>query len=55
MNLHVVYDRRVCELPFAAGMGTPVQYVFDRSEAGGVGEGSQYLAVSLSGADGRWG
>ncbi len=51
VNLHVVYDRRVCELPFAAGVGTPVQYVFERSEAGGVGEGCQYLAVSLSGAD----
>ncbi len=51
VNLHVVYDRRVCELPFAAGVGTPVQYVFDRTEAGGVGEGCQYLAVSLSGAD----
>ena len=51
VNLHVVYDRRVCDLPFAAGVGTPVQYVFDRTEAGGVGEGCQYLAVSLSGAD----
>jgi uncharacterized protein with NAD-binding domain and iron-sulfur cluster len=50
VNLHVVYNRRVCELPFAAGVGTPVQYVFDRTEAGGVGEGHQYLAVSLSGA-----
>ena len=40
VNLHVVYDRVVCELPFAAGVGTPVQYVFDRSEAGGVGEGN---------------
>jgi squalene-associated FAD-dependent desaturase len=51
VNLHVVYDRVVCELPFAAGVGTPVQYVFDRSAAGGVGDGRQYLAVSLSGAD----
>jgi squalene-associated FAD-dependent desaturase len=51
VNLHVVYDRRVCELPFAAGVGTPVQYVFDRGAAGGVGEGCQYLAVSLSGAE----
>jgi squalene-associated FAD-dependent desaturase len=55
VNLHVVYDRVVCELPFAAGVGTPVQYVFDRSDAGGVrGRGGervhQYLAVSLSGA-----
>ncbi len=51
VNLHVVYDRVVCEQPFAAGVGTPVQYVFDRSAAGGVGEGRQYLAVSLSGAE----
>jgi hydroxysqualene dehydroxylase len=51
VNLHVVYDRRVCDLPFAAGVDTPVQYVFDRGEAGGVGEGRQYLAVSLSGAE----
>lgn len=29
VNVHIVYDRRVCELPFAAGVGTPVQYVFD--------------------------
>jgi uncharacterized protein with NAD-binding domain and iron-sulfur cluster len=51
VNLHVVYDRRVCELQFAAGVHSPVQYVFDRSEAGGVGAGCQYLAVSLSGAE----
>jgi hydroxysqualene dehydroxylase len=51
VNLHAVYDRVVCELPFAAGVGTPVQYVFDRSEAGGVGPGRQYLAISLSGAE----
>jgi squalene-associated FAD-dependent desaturase len=49
VNVHVVYDRRVCELPFAAGVGTPVQYLFDRTAAAGLGEG-QYLAVSLSGA-----
>ncbi len=51
VNLHVLYDRVVCEHRFAAGVGTPVQYVFDRSEAGGAQPGSQYLAVSLSGAD----
>ena len=31
VNLHVVYDRRVLEHPFAAGVGTPVQWVFDRT------------------------
>jgi hypothetical protein len=51
VNVHVVYDRRVCEHRFAAGVGTPVQYLFDRSAAGGVPAGCQYLAVSLSGAE----
>jgi hydroxysqualene dehydroxylase len=50
VNVHVVYDRVVCEEPFAAGVGTPVQYVFDRSAAAGAPPGCQYLAVSLSGA-----
>jgi hydroxysqualene dehydroxylase len=51
VNLHVVYDRPVCSEPFAAGVGTPVQYLFDRSAAAGAPPGSQYLAVSLSGAE----
>jgi|HubBroStandDraft_6_1064221.scaffolds.fasta_scaffold10887_5 squalene-associated FAD-dependent desaturase len=55
INLHVVYDRRVCDLPFAAGVGTPVQYVFDRSAAAGAPSGCQYLAVSLSGAQSEMG
>jgi uncharacterized protein with NAD-binding domain and iron-sulfur cluster len=49
VNVHIVYDRRVCDLRFAAGVGTPVQYVFDRSKAVGLSDG-QYLAISLSGA-----
>jgi len=51
VNLHVVYDREVCEEPFAAGVGTPVQYLFDRTVAAGAPPGCQYLAVSLSGAE----
>jgi squalene-associated FAD-dependent desaturase len=51
VNLHVVYDRRVCDEPFAAGVGTPVQYLFDRGAAAGAPPGCQYLAVSLSGAE----
>ncbi len=50
VNLHVVYDRTVCEHRFAAGVRSPVQYLFDRTVAGGVPAGCQYLAVSLSGA-----
>jgi squalene-associated FAD-dependent desaturase len=51
VNLHVVFDREVCSHPFAAGVGTPVQYLFDRSAAAGAPAGCQYLAVSLSGAE----
>ena len=35
VNLHVLYDRVVFERRFAAGVGTPVQYLFDRTEAAG--------------------
>jgi squalene-associated FAD-dependent desaturase len=51
VNLHVLYDRPVCDEPFAAGVGTPVQYLFDRTRAAGAPAGCQYLAVSLSGAE----
>ena len=50
VNLHVVYDRPVLEHAFAAGVGTPVQWVFDRTSNSGLDHG-QYLAVSLSAAD----
>ena len=49
LNLHVVYDRRVTEHAFAAGVYSPVQWVFDRTESSGLRDG-QCLAVSLSGA-----
>ena len=49
LNVHVVYDRRVCEHDFAAGLGSPVQFVFDRTASSGLERG-QYLAVSVSGA-----
>jgi squalene-associated FAD-dependent desaturase len=49
-NLHVIFDRPVTALPFFAGLGTPLQWVFDRSRAAGLERG-QYLAVSLSAAD----
>jgi squalene-associated FAD-dependent desaturase len=51
VNLHVLYDRPVCPLPFAAGVRTPVQYLFDRTASAGAPTGSQYLVVSLSGAE----
>src|SRR5205809_109147 len=50
VNLHIVYDRVVCDEPFAAGVRTPVQYIVDRTAVGGIPAGSQYLAISLSDA-----
>jgi hydroxysqualene dehydroxylase len=50
VNVHVVYDRRVTDLELAAGVGTDVQFVFDRTAGAGLDRG-QYLAVSLSAAD----
>jgi squalene-associated FAD-dependent desaturase len=49
VNLHVLYDRPVTELEFAAAVRSPVQWVFDRTRAARAVDG-QYLAVSLSGA-----
>ncbi|GAA4685347.1 hydroxysqualene dehydroxylase HpnE [Pseudonocardia yuanmonensis] len=55
VNVHVVYDRRVLDAPFAAGVYTPVQWVFDRTDQSGAatvyGPRAQYLAVSVSAAD----
>jgi squalene-associated FAD-dependent desaturase len=50
LNVHVVYDRRVTDLPFAAAVDSPVQWVFDKTSQAGVPSG-QYLAVSISAAD----
>ncbi|MFD9091301.1 hydroxysqualene dehydroxylase HpnE, partial [Streptomyces prasinus] len=47
LNLHVVYDRTVLTSPFFAALGSPLQWVFDRTRASGLREG-QYLAVSQS-------
>ncbi|MEU6220718.1 hydroxysqualene dehydroxylase HpnE [Streptomyces sp. NPDC047022] len=49
LNVHVVYDRTVLTRPFFAALGSPVQWVFDRTEASGLRAG-QYLALSQSAA-----
>jgi squalene-associated FAD-dependent desaturase len=48
LNVHVVYDRKVLRRPFFAALGTPVQWVFDRTAASGLTGGGQYLALSQS-------
>ncbi|MEV6751420.1 hydroxysqualene dehydroxylase HpnE [Streptomyces sp. NPDC051214] len=49
LNIHVVYDRKVLKRPFFAAIGSPVQWVFDRTDASGLTEG-QYVALSQSAA-----
>ena len=54
VNVHVIYDRPVTDLPFAAAVDSPVQWVFDRTRISGLDRrspGQQYLAISLSAAD----
>jgi squalene-associated FAD-dependent desaturase len=53
INVHVIYDRQVMDLPFAAAVDSPVQWVFDRTAISGFGQSNrgQYLAISLSAAD----
>jgi squalene-associated FAD-dependent desaturase len=55
VNVHVIYDRPVTHLKFAAAIDSPVQWVFDRTGISGLGDGRgggpQYLAISLSAAD----
>jgi squalene-associated FAD-dependent desaturase len=52
VNVHVIYDRPVMDLPFVAAIDSPVQWVFDRTRISGLDKpGQQYLAISLSAAD----
>ncbi len=52
VNVHAVYDRRVTDLDFAAGVDSPVQWFFDRTATSGLTTpGAQYLAVTVSAAD----
>jgi hydroxysqualene dehydroxylase len=50
VNVHLHFDRRVLDEPFAAAVGSPVQWLFDRTESSGIGEG-QLVSISVSGAD----
>ena len=54
VNVHVIYDRTVMDVPFAAAVDSPAQWVFDRTRISGMharGDDGQYLAISLSAAD----
>ena len=57
VNVHLVFDARVTELSFFACVGSPVQFVFDRTDSAYFGQppeaagDTQCLSISLSGAD----
>jgi hydroxysqualene dehydroxylase len=36
VNVHVIYDRPVLDLPFAAAIDSPVQWIFDRTSISGL-------------------
>ena len=38
VNVHVIYDRPVTDLPFAAAIDSPVQWVFDRTRISGISD-----------------
>ena len=50
LNVHVIFDRIVLTEPFIGAVDSPVQFVFDRTQASGLRSG-QYVAVSVSAAD----
>jgi hydroxysqualene dehydroxylase len=54
VNIHVVYDRQVTDLAFAAAVESPVQWFFDRTDSSGLHRtqpGGQYLAITVSAAE----
>jgi squalene-associated FAD-dependent desaturase len=50
VNVHAVFDRTVMAEDFLACVGSPLQWLFDRTTPSGLRRG-QYLAASLSAAD----
>jgi hypothetical protein len=54
LNVHVIYDRKVLEGPFVAAVGSPIQWVFDRTDHSGLTRQqprAQYIALSQSAAE----
>ena len=49
VSAHVIYDRPVMDLPFAATVGSPLRWIADKTRAAGLHTG-QYLAASVPAA-----
>ncbi|NUR62580.1 MAG: NAD(P)-binding protein [Catenulispora sp.] len=54
VDVHVVYDRPVLDVPFAAVVDSPVQWVFDRSATAGLPAGAGQYVSSVVSAAGQW-
>ncbi|OAA26192.1 squalene-associated FAD-dependent desaturase [Frankia sp. EI5c] len=54
INVHMIFDRPVLDVPMLAVVGSPVQWIFDRTISSGLAKvgppGAQYLALSQSAA-----
>lgn len=50
VSIHVMYDSRVTELPFAVSTDSPLRWVADKTKSAGLHTG-QYLAASIPAAD----
>jgi uncharacterized protein with NAD-binding domain and iron-sulfur cluster len=58
VNVHVIYDRPVTDLEFAAAIDSPVQWVFDRTRISGISDshhGASYHGDSNHGASNHGG
>ena len=54
VNLHIWYDRIIEDFEFVAFVGSPVQWVFNRTRIANLHGPGQYITVSLSGAWQYW-
>lgn len=54
VDVHVLYDRPVMDTSFAAVVDSPVQWVFDRTSAAGLGPTHGQYVSSVVSAAGQW-
>ncbi|MEZ0109081.1 squalene-associated FAD-dependent desaturase [Catenulispora sp. EB89] len=54
VDVHVLYDRPVMDTSFAAVVDSPVQWVFDRTAAAGLGQTHGQYVSSVVSAAGQW-
>jgi squalene-associated FAD-dependent desaturase len=48
VNVHVIYDRKVLDLPFVAAVNSPVQWIFDRTQISGLAAANGNVSIAQS-------